>query len=144
MTDGGGAQSPRRDGGMARPVEVAESLDIADVPAGFPVGFCLLTAGERQRVAYYDAQHRMTVAARRLDSPVWRYRALPSAVGWDSHNYVTMAADDEGYLHLSGNMHGHPLVYFRTAAPWDIATFERLAGMTGENENRCTYPGVHA
>ncbi len=51
---------------------VAESLDISRVPAGFPVGFCLLTHGRRQYVAYYDEQHRMTVAFRTLDSKTWR------------------------------------------------------------------------
>ena len=119
---------------------VEECLDIAQVPAEFPVGFCLLTAGQHQFVAYYDAGRQMTVASRTLDSDRWQYRALPSKVGWDSHNYLTMAVDDGGHLHLSGNMHCVPLIYFRTSAPFDIATFERIPAMAGSNEDRCTYP----
>ncbi|MDP6636732.1 MAG: BNR repeat-containing protein [Phycisphaerae bacterium] len=119
---------------------VAESLDISRVEAGFPVGFCLLTHGKRQYVAYYDAEHRMTVASRTLDSKKWKYQILPSRVGWDSHNSVTMAIDDDGCIHLSGNMHCVPLIYFRTSKPGDITSFERIKAMTGKNEKRCTYP----
>jgi len=106
-------------------LKVEESLDISTVPAGFPVGFCLLTQGHRQYVAYYDAKRRMTVASRTLKENKWQYQVLPSKIGWDSHNYITMTIDDEGYLHLSGNMHCVPLIYFRTTKPWDITTFER-------------------
>ena len=93
--------------------QIEDSLDIAEVPSGFPVGFCLLTAGKTQYVAYYDKLRRMTVASRPLDSDKWTYQVLPSKVGWDSHNYITMAMDDDGYLHVSGNMHSVPLIYFR-------------------------------
>jgi hypothetical protein len=116
------------------------SLDIARVPSWFPVGFCLLTAGSHQYVAYYDAEHRMTVASRTLDSKDWEYDVLPSKIGWDSHNYVTMAIDDDGYIHLSGNMHCDRLLYFRTIRPRDAGSFEKVDGMTGRNESRCTYP----
>ena len=125
---------------VKRETRIEMSLDISRVPSWFPVGFCLLTNGNRQYVAYYDAEHRMTVAARTLDSKVWDYHILPSNVGWDSHNYVTMAIDDDGYIHLSGNMHCDRLLYFRTARPWDAGSFQKVNEMTGRNESRCTYP----
>jgi hypothetical protein len=118
---------------------VTDTLQIDTVPSWFPVRFCLLTHGQDQYVSYYNADHQMIVARRRLGEPQWQKVELPSRVGWDSHNYITMAADSEGNLHLSGNMHCVPLVYFRTQKPGDITTFERLP-MTGEEENRCTYP----
>ncbi len=117
-----------------------DTIDIAPVWSGHPVGFALLTAGKRQFVAYYDDQRRMTVAARTIPSTEWHKVVLHETLGWDSHNYVTMAADRTGCLHLSGNMHVRPLVYFRTARPWDIDTFERVSPMVGPNEQRCTYP----
>ena len=120
--------------------QILESLDIAKVPSGFPVGFSLLTVGRRQYVAFYDAEHRMCVAFRMLEEKHWQYHFLPSSIGWDSHNSVTMAIDDEGHIHLSGNMHAVPLIYFRTRKPWDAGTFERIPAMTGELEDRCTYP----
>ena len=63
---------------------------------------------------------------------------LPSQVAWDSHNYITMTADRDGYLHLSGNMHVAPLVYFGTAKPYDIhsrpvITPSRSIGRTNRN-----------
>lgn len=127
----GAAETPR--------FKVEESMEIAEVPAGFPVGFCLHTDSENQYVAYYDKQRRMTVASRALDSNEWRYQVLPSKVGWDTHNYITMAVDGDGHLHVSGNMHCVELIYFRTKTPGDITTLEKLA-MTGELENRVTYP----
>jgi hypothetical protein len=65
---------------------------------------------------------------------------LASTVGWDSHNYIAMAIDSGGYIHVSGNMHAVPLVYFRTTAPFDIGTFQQVNTMVGSNETSCTYP----
>lgn len=118
---------------------VAGTLAIDEVPSWFPVGFSLLTHNEQQYVAYYNKDHQMIVARRDLTDRRWQRIPLPSKVGWDSHNYVTMALDTEGHLHVSGNMHGDPLVYFRTRRPDDITTFEQHA-MTGQEEQRCTYP----
>ncbi len=118
---------------------VDESLDIAEVPSGFPVRFCLLTNGGRQYVAFYDRHRRMTIAARSLNSSHWQYQVLPATVGWDSHNYITMAIDRDNHLHVSGNMHCVELIYFRSDEPGDITTLRRYQ-MTGRREDRTTYP----
>lgn len=120
--------------------ETEQVIEIAPVWSGHPVGFALLTHGERQYVAFYDANRRMTVGGRTLDAPSFQLVRLPETIGWDSHNYITMTVDDEGLLHLSGNMHCVPLVYFRTRKPHDITTFERVPAMVGRDEDRCTYP----
>ena len=73
----------------------------------------------------------MTIASRALDSNKWQYQLLPTEVGWDSHNYVTMAVDRDGHLHVSGNMHCVQLIYFRTETPGDITTLKQLP-MTGQ------------
>ncbi len=135
----GGAFSTAPAGAAEAEWRVADRSDIDTVPSGFPVGFSLLTHGQRQYVAYYDAAHQMTVGARALGQGKWQLVKLDSKVGWDSHNGITMTVDAEGNLHLAGNMHGVPLIYFRTETPGDIATFKRLP-MTGKNEHRCTYP----
>lgn len=125
------------DGGAKYRVD--EVLDIAPAIADFRVGFGLLTGEDRQYVAFYNAERQMTIASRGLDARDWQYQALPSRVGWDSHNYITMAIDRDGHLHVSGNMHVDPLVYFRTERPGDITSLA-AAGMTGELEGRVTYP----
>jgi len=117
-----------------------DTIDIAPVWAGQPVGFALLTHGDRQFVAFYDAERQMTVGVRKLDSREWHFVRLPSKLGWDSHNYVTLAVDRDNYIHLSGNMHCDPLIYFRTTRTLDIDTFERIPAMIGDRERRCTYP----
>jgi hypothetical protein len=119
--------------------KIVDTLRIDTVPSWFPVGFSLLTHGQEQYVAYYNADHQMIVARRRLTDRTWQKAVLPSQVGWDSHNYITMAIDTAGDLHLAGNMHCVPLIYFRTQRAGDITSFARLP-MTGEQEQRCTYP----
>ena len=119
--------------------EIVEALDIAKVPSDFPVGFSLLSAPPHQFAAYYDSERRMTIASRLLNAADWQYQILPSTVGWDSHNYITMAVDNAGHLHVSGNMHVSKLVYFRTQTPGDITTLRQLP-MTGQEETRVTYP----
>jgi hypothetical protein len=123
-----------------RPAGPGEALDVGFAWAGHPVGFALLTCGSRQFVAYYDQDRVMTVASRRIHESEWRKVSLPQQVGWDSHNSIVLAEDDLGYLHLSGNMHADPLVYFRTREPWDIGTFESVGRMTGKQEDLVTYP----
>jgi len=118
---------------------VTATLEVSKVSSEFPVAFHLLTTPTIQYVAYYDADRSMTVAARRMNSAKWIYQKLPSQIIWDSHNYVTMALDKAGHLHVSGNMHCVPLVYFRTENPGDITSL-RPAKMTGFLEDRVTYP----
>jgi len=119
-------------------------LDVAPVWSGHPVGFALVTAGDRQLVGFYDADRRLTVAVRSLDERSWTFVPLPRTTGWDSHNSVAMAVDRDGIVHLAADMHSSPLVYFRSrhpvGAPFTADSFEALHRMTGEREDRVTYP----
>lgn len=128
-----------------------EASTIDRVWSGHPVGFAVLAERGHQFVAYYDANRRLTVAQRKDGDKEWQHFKLPgipvpgtrrasNVTGWDSHNYLALALDREGYLHLAGNMHVNPLVYYRSTKKLDAASLERLDRMTGENETRCTYP----
>ncbi len=130
---------------------IDQVIPIDKVWAGHPVGFCLLTHGNRQYIAYYNADRNMVLGQRNLDDDQFELHVMPATarethggtstvVGWDSHNYVTMAVDKEGFVHLSGNMHVHPLTYFRSTAPNDISNMEQIMEMVGSEEKRCTYP----
>jgi hypothetical protein len=118
---------------------ILKTLDITDVWSGHPVGFALLTTETQQYAAFYDSQQRMTVAQRALTSDTWKLVRLATSVGWDSHNYIAMAIDSGGFIHVSGNMHAVPLIYFRTTQANNIDTFA-AATMVGSNEQSCTYP----
>ncbi|MCE0498887.1 MAG: BNR repeat-containing protein [Methylacidiphilales bacterium] len=118
----------------------ADVVDIAPVWAGHPVNFVLLTKDNQQFVAYYDDQRQMTLALRTLGDKTWAFKKLPTTIGWDTHNYIVMAFDPTGCLHVSGNMHAVPLVYFRGSKPLDIDSVTAVPSMTGQNENSVTYP----
>lgn len=117
-----------------------DSLVIDHVWSGHPVGFALLTEAPHQFVAYYDSSRAMIVKHRQLGSDNWDKKVLSETIGWDSHNYISMALDDQGHLHVSGNMHVNPLVYFQATEPYNIQSLERRKNLIGELEDRATYP----
>lgn len=128
-----------------------KTIPIDFVWAGHPVGFSLMTHGDRQYIAYYNEDRHMTVGQRNLDEKEFELFTLPvfnreegggtsTILNWDSHNSVTFGIDREGFIHLSGNMHVHPLTYFKATRIHDITSLKQESGMIGTNEKRCTYP----
>ncbi|HKY15456.1 MAG TPA: BNR-4 repeat-containing protein [Microthrixaceae bacterium] len=117
----------------------------ADVwPAGGE--FDLVTQGNHQYVAYYNKDARITVAHRQLNQAAWQKKTLgdaralfTKAGGFDTHNYLTMAVDGAGNLHVAGNMHVEPMTYYRTTVPHDITTLAPGA-MPDAEPGRTTYP----
>ncbi len=135
----------------ARSKSIVQTIKIDSVWAGHPVGFSLYTYGNRQYIAYYNANRNMVVGQRDLNEDHFQLHIMPATsreecggtstvLGWDSHNSVTIGVDKEGYLHLSGNMHCHPITYFKSTKPNDITTLKQEMSLVGENEERCTYP----
>ncbi len=132
-------------------MKILNNILISTVWSGHPVRFDLLTHKGRQFIAFYDAERKMTVGQRQLGETKFNLHRLEGKwlparerlstdIAWDSHNSVTMAIDRDDQIHLSGNMHVDPLIYFRTTTPLDVSSFERVDYMVGENEDRCTYP----
>lgn len=130
---------------------IVQTIKIDSVWAGQPVGFCLYTQRERQYIAYYNASRNLVVGQRNLKDDNFHLHTLPATsrethggtstvLGWDSHNSVTLGIDKEGFIHLSGNVHAHPLTYFRSTKPNDISTLEQIFEMVGTEEKRTTYP----
>ena len=117
-----------------------KSIAIDNVWSGHRIKPYLLTRGQNQFVAYFDSNRQMTIAHRVLGK-VWRYYKVDSWLGWDSHNYVTMELDSQGYLHVMGNMHADPIEYFRTSEPYNVRSLTRVSLMVDEKlEQRMTYP----
>ncbi|TDE14543.1 BNR repeat-containing protein [Dyadobacter psychrotolerans] len=115
------------------------AIPVDKVWSGHPVGFDIITTEKFQYICYYDTARNMVIAQRPLTSKDWKKTILPTKVKWDSHNYIDMILDKNGFIHVSGNMHGVPLIYFRSEKPENIEMFEKLS-MTGKNEERATYP----
>jgi hypothetical protein len=132
---------------MKQSVHISDGQGAQRVP--FPVDkvwaatyvwFSLVTKGNQQYVAYYDQYRQFSIASRRLGTTNWAFKKLECCAhsGWDNHNYIAMAVDRNDFLHVSGNMHGGPLIYFRSTKPRSIDLVR--ADMTGLNETRVTYP----
>ncbi|MCK5704551.1 MAG: BNR repeat-containing protein, partial [Cyclobacteriaceae bacterium] len=101
--------------------------------------------------AYYNAERSMVVGQRNMDDEKFSLHILSrtsretnggtsTVLNWDSHNYVTLGIDKDGFIHLSGNMHVHPITYFKSTKPGDISTLVQEMTLVGANEKRCTYP----
>jgi hypothetical protein len=132
------------------PLNKGTGMPVADVWSGCSVGFCLLNTDRVQVAAYYNARGEVSLSARNLDSKQWRHLTPqpPSSNLWDSHNYLTMTLDSAGHLHLAGNLHRHPMNYWRStealtdAAQFDAPGFmEKLPVLVNANEEmKSTYP----
>lgn len=103
----------------------------------------VVTHGEWQFAAYYDADGRMVLARRTLDESDWetrvtRYRGNVR----DAHNAISLGVDGEGYLHVSWDHHGQPLNYTRSVEPSGLELADPLP-QTGQLESQVTYPGFY-
>ncbi len=124
---------------------------VSEACADFTVLYCLMRHKDDLFAAWYDAKHRLTVGRRHDAQQNWeifqpegfwiearqRYAHITE---YDSHNYLSMAIDSDGYIHLSGNMHVDPLIYFRSERPLDVTSLKCVTAMTGAREARATYP----
>ena len=121
---------------------LSEAID--HVWAGQRVFFDFVEQNRHQMIAYYDANRQMSVAMRRMrdvNGAPWSYHKVPSWLGWDAHNRVEVAFDKDGYIHLSGNLHGNKLVYFRSSSPYDPRTLEQIDVLVDPAvEQKMTYP----
>ena len=137
----------------AKPWEIVKREDIAKVWSGNPVGFAFKMHENFLFIAFYDGEDKKMVLGQKdlsQENSAWTFKKMPTAIGWDSHNYVTLEFDSENYLHVSGNMHCVPLIYYRASKPLDIQSVEVVNRMTATGlspeelrsarENRCTYP----
>jgi len=126
---------------IAHNIQVLEELKVDNVWAANQVDFDLITTTKgKQIVAYYDVNRMMTVGIRDTRENSWVKTILPSQLVWDSHNFVRLGIDKRGYIHLSGNMHVRPLIYFRSALPYEVSQMTEINSMIGEDEDRVTYP----
>ena len=133
-----GAQQPAQTGAATATPELSA---IDRVWSGHSARFALAVTAARITVAYYDANRQLTVASRPRGQAAWVYHKLDSWLGWDSHNYIAMAVDADGQVHVSANMHGDPLVYYRTTMAGDVRTLVRQPVMVETRvEGKMTYP----
>jgi hypothetical protein len=117
-----------------------EAID--KVWAGHSARFAMVASATHLYVAYYDANRQLTIAQRPMNTPAhWVYHKVDTWLGWDSHNYIAMALDGAGAVHVAANMHVDPLTYFRSDPGGDVRTLKRVSVMVDPSrEKRMTYP----
>jgi len=126
---------------VSSPANVAATDALDRVWSGHSVKFALATSATRVYVAYYDASRQLTLAERAIGGGAWTYTKLDTWNGWDSHNYIAMALDNAGRLHIAANMHAVPVIYFRSDTSGEIATLKRQPIMANASfEQSMTYP----
>ena len=123
-----------------RDVPIGEGWARNSVNAVIFRAHAVTTHEDKQVAAYYDEDGRVMVARRTLGETEWEIHDA-GFVGntSDAHNAISIAVDGAGYVHLSWDHHGHPLTYRRSVESGSLEFSEPLA-MTGENEDRVTYP----
>ncbi len=116
------------------------ALPIGRVWSGVQVAFGSALSKDGVLVAaFYDADRYLTLATYDPGSGRICRKRLPSRfAGWDAHNALVVAIDDEDRLHVAGNMHASPLVY--ATGPLDDLDAVALRPMLGRNEASATYP----
>lgn len=114
---------------------------VAPVWAGQPVGFAMIVAGPRLYIGYYGGDRQLVVASRAVSGGPWQRQTLDTAVGWDSHNAITMTTDSAGRLHVAANMHVSPMTYYMSDTSGAVSSLRRVPVLVdAAQEQRVTYP----
>lgn len=110
----------------------------------------LYTRNGMQYAAFYNADAKLVVAKRAVNSGQWQVVETPfSGNVNDAHNHISLVVDDEDYLHIAWDHHNTPLKYARSVASGSLQlTKARMLSQPGAQapalENSVTYPQFYA
>jgi hypothetical protein len=103
----------------------------------------LVSFGDTQYIAFYDAERYMVLGKRKLGGSNWQLkRTAYQGNTSDAHNCISIMVDGDGYLHVSWDHHNNALRYCRTVQPGSLELTDKMP-MTGKNESRVSYPEFH-
>lgn len=126
--------------GAARLVRVGEGWARNQVNAVIFRRNSVVSRGDTQYVAFYDAEARVVLAKRRLGTTHWEVRRTKyTGDASDAHRSISIGVDAEGFLHVVWNQHDSPLQYCRGLRPGSLELSAQMP-MLGEEERRVTYP----
>ncbi|MHC4658745.1 MAG: BNR repeat-containing protein [Planctomycetota bacterium] len=123
-----------------RIISVAEGWAKNSVNATIFRANSLTTHEDTQYIAFYDEDSHVVLAKRKLGTTSWRiHKTQYTGDTRDAHNGISIAVDGSGTLHVSWDHHCDPLRYCRAVAPGSLKLTDEMP-MTGQNENKVTYP----
>ena len=100
----------------------------------------LVTQGNTQYIAYYNARSFVVIGKRSLGAKTWQLQTTPYKGNTaDAHNTISIMADGQGYLHMAWDHHNNPLNYARSLRPGTLELGARIS-MTGKTESSVSYP----
>jgi len=100
----------------------------------------LVSYGDTQFIAYYNAAGYMMLGKRKLNEGEWQLKQTPYKGNVaDAHNIISIMVDGDGYLHAAWDHHNNRLHYARSVQPGSLDLSEQMA-MTGIAEGRISYP----
>ena len=100
----------------------------------------IVTHGNTQYLAFYDADGFMVLAKRELGSSHFiLHKTQYQGNVRDAHNVISIMVDGAGFLHVAFDHHVNPLRYARSLEAGELKLFALLP-MTGKLEDNVTYP----
>lgn len=132
---------PNSTAANSSPTPRCEKIELGPVWAGTRVSFGGVNTSDLAIVAYYDKDKQLTVDRIDLVNCKLEQRVHLDSFfsGWDSHKEIRVAVDEDNGLHIAGNMHNSPLVYYYAKNYINISDLKR-SFMTLKNETSITYP----
>jgi len=73
--------------------------------------------------AYIDPSLRGKIVKKDANGIITEQVVIPEVAFNEHHTELSLAIDNEGYIHFVGNMHGEPMVYYRSDNPEDITSW---------------------
>ncbi len=100
----------------------------------------LVTHGDTQFIAYYDAARYLVLGKRRIGSGKWTVqRSHYQGNTDDAHNAISLMVDGAGYLHVAWDHHNNALRYARSNAPGGLTLGSKIP-MLNQDEESVSYP----
>lgn len=102
--------------------------------------------GIYQYAIWWDTNSHPKIAQRKLPNGAWgaavdlSSTALGTMSSIDGHLTLNIGVDSNGYIHISGNMHGATLLYIRSTVANSVTSGFTAPTMTGSNETLVCYP----
>jgi len=101
----------------------------------------ILTHQGLQTTAFYVNETTLRLVQRNLASNTLQTHDLPGNYNLrDAHNSISLGVDRAGHLHISYDHHATQLRYRRSTQPNNISAWSEELPMTGQHEERVTYP----